>query len=61
MTNNTHLLSDSDQYKARIARCPAGRWVNFKDFVGPTVFLCSAASQYVSGEVLVVDSGVLGR
>ncbi len=36
-------------------RIPAGRWGNPADFVGPTIFLASAASQYVSGEMLVVD------
>jgi len=36
-------------------RIPAGRWGDPKDFAGPVVFLASAASQYVCGELLVVD------
>lgn len=36
-------------------RIPAGRWGDPKDFAGPIVFLASAASQYVCGEILVVD------
>ena len=36
-------------------RIPAGRWGDPKDFAGPVVFLASAASQYVCGEILVVD------
>ncbi|KAH7166377.1 hypothetical protein EDB81DRAFT_712871 [Dactylonectria macrodidyma] len=58
---NTDLRSDPQQYAARIARCPAGRWGAPADFAGPTLFLCSSASQYVTGEVLVVDGGFLGR
>ena len=36
-------------------RIPAGRWGEPRDFAGPVVFLASKASQYVCGEVLVVD------
>lgn len=36
-------------------RIPAGRWGDPKDFAGPIVFLASKASQYVCGELLVVD------
>lgn len=36
-------------------RIPAGRWGTPEDFAGPTVFLASKASAYVSGELLVVD------
>ena len=56
---NTDLRSDPQQYAARVARCPSGRWGTTADFAGPAVFLCSAASQYVTGEVLVVDGGQL--
>lgn len=44
-----------------LARIPAGRWGEPADFVGPVVFLASAASDYVHGEVLVVDGGWMGR
>ncbi|SPO07629.1 related to 2-deoxy-D-gluconate 3-dehydrogenase [Cephalotrichum gorgonifer] len=54
---NTDLRSDPQQYAARVARCPAGRWGAPADFAGPAVFLCSAASQYITGEVLVIDGG----
>ncbi|KAI5950254.1 hypothetical protein KGF54_005211 [Candida jiufengensis] len=42
-------------------RIPIGRWGEPKDFWGPIVFLCSDASNYVTGETLVVDGGWLGR
>jgi len=57
---NTDLRSDPAQYAARVARCPARRWGAPADFAGPVVFLCSAASQFVTGEILVVDGGHLG-
>ncbi len=42
-------------------RIPAGRWGAPEDLQGPVVFLASAASNYVNGEVLVVDGGWMGR
>ena len=59
--SNRDLRSDAVQYASRIARCPAGRWGAPADFAGPTLFLCSEASQYVTGTVLVVDGGHMGR
>ncbi|KZT61711.1 NAD(P)-binding protein [Calocera cornea HHB12733] len=58
---NADLRADSTQYRQLTERIPAGRWGFPADFAGPTVFLASAASQYVSGEVMVVDGGFLGR
>lgn len=40
---------------------PAGRWGLPHDLMGPMVFLCSDASNYVNGQVLVVDGGYLVR
>ncbi|RYD50029.1 MAG: SDR family oxidoreductase, partial [Verrucomicrobiaceae bacterium] len=40
---------------------PAGRWGDPEDFKGPVVFLSSQASNYVHGEILVVDGGWMGR
>lgn len=61
-TDNTEALrNDPDRYKAILERIPQGRWGTPEDFAGPTVFLASAASDYVSGEVLVVDGGWMGR
>jgi 2-deoxy-D-gluconate 3-dehydrogenase len=44
-----------------LARIPAGRWGRPEDFKGPVVFLASAASDYLSGHILVVDGGWMGR
>lgn len=61
-TDNTQALQD-DPVRAEqiLARIPAGRWGDPSDFKGPAVFLASDASNYVNGEVLVVDGGWMGR
>lgn len=61
-TDNTQALQDDPDRSASIlARIPAGRWGAASDLGGATVFLASAASDYVSGIVLPVDGGWLGR
>jgi 2-deoxy-D-gluconate 3-dehydrogenase len=61
-TDNTQALQDDPDRSASIlARIPAGRWGSASDLGGATVFLASAASDYVSGVVLPVDGGWLGR
>lgn len=61
-TDNTQALQDSpERNEAILARIPAGRWGQPADFKGPTVFLASSASDYVSGEIIVVDGGWMGR
>ena len=58
---NTALLRDPDRLAAISARIPAGRWGEPGDFKGTAVFLAARASAYVSGHVLVVDGGWMGR
>ncbi len=61
-TDNTQALRDDSLRREQIlARIPAGRWGEPDDFKGPVVFLSSAASRYVHGEILVVDGGWMGR
>jgi 2-deoxy-D-gluconate 3-dehydrogenase len=59
--NTTALRNDPVRNPQILARIPAGRWGEPADFAGATVFLASAASDYVSGSVLVVDGGWMGR
>lgn len=40
-------------------RTPAGRWGRVEDLVGAAVFLASGASDFVNGQTLYVDGGVL--
>ena len=61
-TDNTQALQDNPvRYNAILDRIPAGRWGLPSDFVGPAIFLSSSASDYVNGEILVVDGGWMGR
>lgn len=61
-TDNTAALTADPQRSAEIlGRIPAGRWGVPADIAGATVFLASPASDYVSGIVLPVDGGWLGR
>jgi 2-deoxy-D-gluconate 3-dehydrogenase len=61
-TDNTQALQDDPvRYKTILDRIPAGRWGELEDFKGPVLFLASAASNYVNGELLTVDGGWMGR
>ncbi len=42
-----------------IQRTPAGRWGDPKDLAGTAVFLSSKASDFVNGQVVYVDGGIL--
>ncbi|MEP2783882.1 MAG: SDR family oxidoreductase [Pseudoruegeria sp.] len=61
-TDNTQALQDDEgRSQSILDRIPQGRWGKPEDFAGPAVFLSSAASDYVNGEILVVDGGWMGR
>lgn len=61
-TDNTKALQENpERNKAILERIPYNRWGHPDDFKGPIVFLASDASNYVSGEVLLVDGGWMGR
>ncbi|MCB8837894.1 SDR family oxidoreductase [Aurantimonas sp. VKM B-3413] len=40
-------------------RTPAGRWGKVEELQGAAIFLASAASNFVNGQILYVDGGVL--
>lgn len=61
-TDNTQALrEDEARSTAILDRIPAGRWGEAGDVAGATVFLASAAADYVHGVVLPIDGGWLGR
>jgi 2-deoxy-D-gluconate 3-dehydrogenase len=61
-TDNTDALrKDADRSKSILDRIPAGRWGEPEDFKGPAIFLASKASDYVTGTILTVDGGWMGR
>lgn len=62
----TKLTEDMKQanpalYEEITGRIPMGRWGNPEDLKGAAVFLASGASDYVSGTILPIDGGYLGK
>jgi 2-deoxy-D-gluconate 3-dehydrogenase len=55
------LQRDPVRSRTILERVPAGRWGDPEDLGGAAVFLASAASDYVTGTVLSVDGGWMGR
>ena len=55
------LVNDPGEGAAMLARIPLGRWGVPDDLKGIAIFLASSASDYVSGAVISVDGGFLGR
>jgi 2-deoxy-D-gluconate 3-dehydrogenase len=58
---NEALINNETRARQILERIPAGRWGEPEDFKGPVVWLASRASGYVSGEIVVVDGGWMGR
>jgi gluconate 5-dehydrogenase len=42
-----------------VGRTPAGRWGEPEDLQGAAVFLASDASDFVNGQIIYVDGGIL--
>ena len=42
-----------------ISKTPAARWGTPEDLMGPAVFLASDASDFINGQILYVDGGIL--
>ena len=59
--NTAALQADPVRSKEILSRIPAGRWGEPSDLEGAVLFRASAASDYLSGHVLVVDGGWCGR
>lgn len=57
---NTALIANPTRSRQIMERIPAQRWGSPSDFEGAVVYLASRASDYVSGECLVVDGGWMG-
>jgi gluconate 5-dehydrogenase len=53
------LVADESFTRWVAGRTPAGRWGNVRDLIGAAIFLSSPASDFVSGQVLYVDGGML--
>jgi NAD(P)-dependent dehydrogenase (short-subunit alcohol dehydrogenase family) len=56
----TQALQDDPARAATVlARTPMARWGKPEDVVGPTLFLCSNAANFITGVILPVDGGYL--
>lgn len=42
-----------------VGRTPAGRWGDPADLAGTAIFLSSAASDFINGQIIYVDGGIL--
>jgi gluconate 5-dehydrogenase len=56
---NQALMSNTDFNNWLMSRVPAKRWGNPDELVGAAIFLASSASNYVSGQTIYVDGGML--
>jgi gluconate 5-dehydrogenase len=55
----TPLMNDA-KFDAWVkGRTPSGRWGQPEDLIGVAVFLASSASDYVNGQIIYVDGGLL--
>jgi 2-deoxy-D-gluconate 3-dehydrogenase len=61
-TSNTEALrADEVRNRQILERIPAARWGQPQDIAGAALYLSCAASDYVTGTVLTVDGGWMGR
>ena len=59
LTDMNQALIDNPQFDAWVkGRTPARRWGRPDELVGVAVFLASAASDYVNGQIIYVDGGM---
>ncbi|KKY15942.1 putative 2-deoxy-d-gluconate 3-dehydrogenase [Phaeomoniella chlamydospora] len=59
---NEALIANEARARQILERIPSGRWGSPDDFKGPIIWLASGkASGYVTGEIVTVDGGWMGR
>jgi gluconate 5-dehydrogenase len=60
VTDLTAALVADETFNAWVtSRTPAGRWGQLADLIGTLIFLCSPASDFVNGQIVYVDGGML--
>lgn len=60
ITEMTQVLADSPEFDAWVkGRTPAKRWGKPEELVGAAVFLCSSASDFINGQIIYVDGGMI--
>jgi gluconate 5-dehydrogenase len=60
LTDLNRALVDNPEFDAWVrGRTPAKRWGRPEELIGAAVFLASAASDYVNGQIIYVDGGMI--
>ncbi|ALA19018.1 MULTISPECIES: SDR family oxidoreductase [unclassified Chelatococcus] len=60
LTDMNQALIDNREFDAWVrSRTPARRWGRPEELIGAAVFLASQASDYVNGQIIYVDGGML--
>ena len=59
LTDMNQALIENPTFDAWVSRTPSRRWGRPEELVGAAVFLASAASDYVNGQIIYVDGGML--
>ena len=60
LTDMNEALVNNPEFDAWVkGRTPAARWGRPDELVGTAVFLASSASDYVNGQIIYVDGGML--
>ena len=60
LTEMTRILAEDPKFDAWIrSRTPAGRWGDPAELVGTAIYLASSASDFVNGQIIYVDGGIL--
>lgn len=57
--NTAYRAPDNPLNKYIVSRTPAGRWGTPEDLVGTAIFLASSASDFVNGQLIYVDGGLV--
>jgi gluconate 5-dehydrogenase len=59
-TEMTDLLKKDEKFNSWLCeRTPAGRWGKPDELIGTAVYLASEASNFVNGQIIYVDGGIL--
>jgi gluconate 5-dehydrogenase len=60
VTEMNRTLREDQEFNAMVrSRTPAGRWGQPSDLAGAAIFLASRASDYITGQIIYVEGGIL--
>ena len=53
------FFQNKDWAESMKTKIPLARFGHLQDLIGPTVFLCSKAAEYITGQIITIDGGYL--